>query len=341
MIIESPFVLYRLPQKNKYNLILDKEVYSVSDLSKITNKSFVFAPFETKPGLPIWVFDLSKQTTLNKNELADIQLDNMDYYSDKPIITSKKQHQKKVDQIVKKIQQKEIGKAVLSRVKEVERRAKSLIDIYLQLCDNNPNAFVYLLQLSNGEMWCGASPELLADFNSRNLETMALAGTQLLQNKKLEDIQWETKDIDEQIWVQQHIEKIFNTEKLTFEKGETMTSLAGHLAHIKTDYSINTSPFSAQKVLKQLHPTPAICGQPTHKAKEIIKKTESHQRRYYSGFLGTYNSDRFQLFVNLRCMQIQKDFYYLYIGGGITADSIAELEWQETENKSQTLLKLL
>jgi isochorismate synthase len=31
----------------------------------------------------------------------------------------------------------------------------------------------------------------------------------------------------------------------------------------------------------------------------------------------------------------------IYVGGGITASSIAEKEWEETENKSQTLLKLL
>jgi isochorismate synthase EntC len=29
------------------------------------------------------------------------------------------------------------------------------------------------------------------------------------------------------------------------------------------------------------------------------------------------------------------------VGGGFTPDSVAELEWEETENKSQTLLRLL
>jgi isochorismate synthase EntC len=29
------------------------------------------------------------------------------------------------------------------------------------------------------------------------------------------------------------------------------------------------------------------------------------------------------------------------VGGGFTPDSVAEQEWQETENKSKTLLQLL
>jgi isochorismate synthase len=36
-----------------------------------------------------------------------------------------------------------------------------------------------------------------------------------------------------------------------------------------------------------------------------------------------------------------EDEIYLYVGGGFTADSIPEKEWEETENKSRTLLNLL
>jgi isochorismate synthase len=32
---------------------------------------------------------------------------------------------------------------------------------------------------------------------------------------------------------------------------------------------------------------------------------------------------------------------YLYLGGGYTKDSNPELEWEETENKSKTLLDLV
>jgi isochorismate synthase len=47
------------------------------------------------------------------------------------------------------------------------------------------------------------------------------------------------------------------------------------------------------------------------------------------------------IFVNLRCAQIIGDRIYLYLGGGFTAESDSEKEWEETENKSKTLLNLL
>ena len=40
-------------------------------------------------------------------------------------------------------------------------------------------------------------------------------------------------------------------------------------------------------------------------------------------------------------MQVFKDKFALYIGGGITADSNAEKEWEETEIKSQTLADVI
>jgi isochorismate synthase len=47
------------------------------------------------------------------------------------------------------------------------------------------------------------------------------------------------------------------------------------------------------------------------------------------------------LYVNLRCVQIQDNLGHIYVGGGITIDSNAESEWQETVNKSQTINKIL
>ena len=42
--------------------------------------------------------------------------------------------------------------------------------------------------------------------------------------------------------------------------------------------------------------------------------------------------------MNLRCTEIFANGVKLYVGGGITKDSIPEKEWEETELKSQTLL---
>ena len=46
-----------------------------------------------------------------------------------------------------------------------------------------------------------------------------------------------------------------------------------------------------------------------------------------------------QLYVNLRCMKVLDDRLVLYIGGGITHDSVPEEEWEETEIKADTCFR--
>jgi isochorismate synthase len=40
-------------------------------------------------------------------------------------------------------------------------------------------------------------------------------------------------------------------------------------------------------------------------------------------------------------MKVYNDRLVLYIGGGITHDSVAEEEWEETEIKAETLLSVI
>ena len=46
-------------------------------------------------------------------------------------------------------------------------------------------------------------------------------------------------------------------------------------------------------------------------------------------------------YVNLRCAQIINKKALVYVGGGITRDSDPEKEWNETVNKTKTIVKVL
>jgi isochorismate synthase len=75
---------------------------------------------------------------------------------------------------------------------------------------------------------------------------------------------------------------------------------------------------------------------------DFIKTSEKHSRGYYAGFLGPMGiSEPLRLYVNLRCMRVYDDRLILYIGGGITRESIPQDEWEETEIKADTLLSVL
>jgi isochorismate synthase len=95
-------------------------------------------------------------------------------------------------------------------------------------------------------------------------------------------------------------------------------------------------------MLQLLHPTSAVCGMPKEESLAFILMNEGYNREFYSGFLGQVNfRDETHIFVNLRCMQIFDTSAYLYAGGGITAHSQPQKEWQETIYKMQTLLNVL
>jgi isochorismate synthase len=98
----------------------------------------------------------------------------------------------------------------------------------------------------------------------------------------------------------------------------------------------------ANQVLHSLHPTSAVCGMPKQEALSFILEKEGYNRAFYSGFLGPVHlQGQSNLFVNLRCMQLQKTSAILYVGAGITQDSIPCAEWDETVLKSKTLLSVL
>ena len=134
--------------------------------------------------------------------------------------------------------------------------------------------------------------------------------------------------------------------------------------HLQTKISGLLKPENGlQSVIAKLHPTPAVCGLPKENAKQFILKNEDYKREYYTGFLGeinikqakTRNTNRrnvennaygsvktiSHLFVNLRCLQIKDNQALIYVGGGITKDSVPENEWEETVAKSKTVKNLL
>ena len=122
---------------------------------------------------------------------------------------------------------------------------------------------------------------------------------------------------------------------------EPQTYVAGPVAHLMSSIHF-TSEKSAEKIAEHLHPTPAVGGLPREAAMAFIDSQEEHDRRLYTGFIGIdYANGDADYFVNLRCMQVFSDHFELFLGGGITAASRAESEWEETEHKSKVLLSVI
>ena len=147
---------------------------------------------------------------------------------------------------------------------------------------------------------------------------------------------------EEQEMVSNTIEENFRSLGLDVHKEGPVTVSAGkHIEHLRTVYKAKRDRTLDVDLLNLLHPTPAVCGIPRYGAVEWLKHEEEHDRSYYAGFLGPVLNGGFDFFVNLRCALILDNKAYIYVGGGITADSDPESEWEETESKARTLLDLM
>lgn len=337
-----PFVVYNKPDSTKNIAFLSFD----DDLefnSKLDKKGFVFAPFDGND----FVFFNEVKSEIIKFDGIDFKVNLKAYNDILPVPKVKQFHINLVEVGVEAIKNNQFQKVVLSRQEIVEANQNDFIVYYKKLVQSYKTAFCYCFYHPKVGMWLGATPEQLVKINDNVISTVALAGTQLFnENQK---VTWGDKEKEEQLFVTQFIEESLKPFVYSISKTEPYTAQAGNLLHIKTDISAEIkSDVSLSDVVLALHPTPALCGLPKQKAKEFIIKNEGYNRKFYSGFLGEINkdfesneTDKSDIFVNLRCMELELKTANLFIGGGITKESNSESEFLETINKSQTIKKII
>ncbi len=231
-----------------------------------------------------------------------------------------------------------VEKAVYSRVKAVPFALYNAEKLFHLLEENYPNAFVYLISSARFGTWIGATPELLLHQDGMQVNTVALAGTQKVDENRA----WTNKEEKEHQFVTDHIvETLKRNHCIEIETNGPFLINSGPVAHLKTNISALLTKPNAWPLAMDLHPTPAVCGTPRMAALDLLLSREMHQRDLYAGIIGLNGSPTTNLFVNLRCAQLFENQAYLYVGGGYTIDSIPDMEWEETENKAKTLEKLM
>ena len=229
-------------------------------------------------------------------------------------------------------------KLILSRIKAVET-TRDALSIFSALNSAYANTFNYIFSSNETGTWIGASPELLLHAYEKNVNTVSLAGTKPADGLS----EWTSKEKEEQKLVTDFILDAFTKNEITQVVATAPYSYkAGPVDHLKTDISgVVPDKKTVFSLLKDLHPTPATCGIPQTESKIRVAEIEAHKREFYTGFIGVLTSTEKTFFVNLRCMELQKNKALLFVGGGITKASDGEREWLETERKSETLKRVL
>ena len=353
-----PFVVYRKPRETSVHAMLQQTnaFYVVDDF---TEKGFVFAPFDdSEPAvlLPLEVSETLEASYGSSNDEAPIHTHPM--FSE----VEKQHHINLVKKGISAIKEKKFKKVVLSRNETVTLSEASPLSIFKNLFNTYPQAFIYCWYHPKVGLWLGATPETLIKIDGKQFSIMALAGTQVFKDNV--NVIWEKKEKEEQKFVTDFIVENLKplVESLTISDTETVK--AGTLLHLKTMVSARLKATATLKqLISKIHPTPAVCGLPKETAKNFILSNENYNRAFYTGFLGELNFETTkaprsgnrnienrayaitknctQLYVNLRCMQLKENQALIYVGGGITAHSNPEDEWEETVSKSLIIKNIL
>ena len=326
---QKPFVCYVKPNETIWHLLVQKK----NETIEFSNQSgFVFVPFNegNKVVIPF------KGNSFSHGNLGNLEKKTAVNFTSEN--TQKEAFENLVSKGVSAIQQGEFDKVVLSR-KIILKERIEIVASFENLIVSYPSAFRYLFCHPKIGIWMGATPEQLVKINQNHFKTVALAGTQLYS----ENIIWSTKEIKEQQFVTDYIIDKVKHKATQLIVTDAKTIKAGNLAHLKSFISGKlTKDFDTNDLITTLHPTPAICGLPKEKAIDFILKNEDYHRKHYAGFLGEWNRDKeTDLFVNLRCLEVDNDVVNIYVGCGITKDSNPEKEYIETENKSMTMRNIL
>ncbi len=345
------FATWFFPGETNGNLLIGnpEDVTFLNQFNQLNGeKGFVFAPFritETSPVVlikPVLFSENIQETEeidIKQFRPFEMRVEQNETYR----FLSKEEYLRSIRNTVSEIKNGALSKVIISRRIPVARNHHSLGEIFLNMNEQTPNAFSYLLNLPIAGIWMGATPETLLHSENNIFETVSLAGTQNRHTGS--DYAWYTKDIEEQAFVSRYMLDVFYRFHINQYKTKGPETLeSGKVAHLKTSFY-----FPAEKIkdclgdfIADLHPTPAVCGFPKDMADNFIRLHEKHPRKYYTGYLGPWRLNKeARLFVNLRCMEVLAEQFVLYVGGGITAKSVPEQEWEETVQKARTLLSVL
>lgn len=341
---DRSFAIYRLPGEDTPRFLMQTSgsarlLYNIEELNG--QSGFVIAPFRVTKECPIALIRPDSTEIPSCQEIVE--------HLPKETVDSPGKQYGQADYsrcfsiFIEALQSGRMDKLVLSRSQTLDKDADfSPAQAFYAACKRYIRSYVYLCHTPETGTWLGGTPEILLSGQTDRWHTVALAGTQPLRQNRLPE-NWDDKNRREQQLVASYIQTQLSSLGIRPEEEGPYAARAGELSHLKSDFRFSlTGNNKLGDLLKLLHPTPAVCGLPKEEAYRFILANEGYKRRYYSGFIGWLNPDaQSDLYVNLRCMQIKEQTLTLYAGGGLLASSTLEEEWQETEDKMQTMKKII
>ncbi len=228
------------------------------------------------------------------------------------------------------------------------------LSLYRALRSLNPSPYMYFYNFGDMQI-VGASPEILVRNEAigdgkKKVTIRPLAGTRPRGSTPEHDQQLATELLADPKEIAEHvmlidlarndigriaeIGSVKVTDKFVIEK-------YSHVQHIVSNVEGTLKPdMSNLDVLKATFPAGTLSGAPKVRAMELIDELEPTKRGIYGGACGYLSfGGEMDLAIAIRTGVIKDGMLYVQAAAGVVADSVPEMEWQETENKARAVLR--
>ncbi|CAN5536945.1 anthranilate synthase component I [soil metagenome] len=223
--------------------------------------------------------------------------------------------------------------------------------LYRGLRTVNPSPYMTYLKL--GDLYIvGASPEPLVRVEGDRVMTRPVAGTRWRGASPEEDAALMEELLADEKERAEHVMLVDLgrndlgrvTETGTVELASFMdVERYSHVMHIvSTVEGKLRDGLTALDALAAAFPAGTVSGAPKVRAMEIIDELEPTRRGPYAGATGYYGVDgRLDTCITLRTALVKDGTAYFQAGGGVVADSVPSMEYEESRNKAGAMVRAL
>ena len=198
----------------------------------------------------------------------------------------------------------------------------------------------------------GSSPELLVRVHQGNVEYRPIAGTrgrgatEAEDNALAEEMLHDEKERAEHVMLvdlgRNDVGRVSRFGSVKVDK-LMFVERYSHVMHIVSSIEGKLRPdLTAVDALRACFPAGTLSGAPKVRAMEIIEELEPARRGTYGGaVLYADFSGNLDSCIAIRSMLALGGKGYVQAGGGIVADSVPELEYQESLNKAKAVMRAI
>ena len=234
-----------------------------------------------------------------------------------------------------------------------KRYTESPLSLYRALRSLNPSPYMYFYDMGDFQI-VGASPEILVrqehTAQGDKVTIRPLAGTRPrgatpeLDQALEAELSADPKERAEHLMLidlaRNDIGRIARTGSVKVTEAFVVERYS-HVMHIVSNVEgLLKDGMSNLDVLRATFPAGTLTGAPKIRAMQIIDELEPVQRGIYGGACGYLSfAGDMDVAIAIRTGIIKNNTLYVQAAAGIVADSVAELEWQETEAKARALIR--